>query len=248
MDYPTEFDATARAKIVVVEIESNRKVLDQLTNDPGGGLHIDGTSFYRSDLVVFLYVLNVFKAYAAEACALGRSGIWGADKIDSESRKVLKRIALEAQAKYHPRSDFILTPMVEVGSIVPAVMEFFERCPQWQEYQTDLLEVAKFQAKNLTPPHMPIPLHIEPVAVDPNPQQGNAMGSSLVPVDRAEVRRAFVQPKLDDLGITPSGWAKKAGLHPSIVYDYLNGVSRPRPRTVKDLAQALGVKPSDLPK
>jgi Helix-turn-helix len=65
----------------------------------------------------------------------------------------------------------------------------------------------------------------------------------------AKVRRlAFAQPKLDSLGMTPSGWAKKAGLHPSIVYDYLNGQSRPRPQTIRDLAEALGVKSSDLPK
>jgi hypothetical protein len=83
---------------------------------------------------------------------------------------------------------------------------------------------------------------------DPKLQPEKMMTSSPMPADRAGIRRAFVQPKLDDLGITPSGWAAKAGLHPSIVYDYLKGISKPRPQTVKDLAQALGVKPAELPK
>ena len=66
---------------------------------------------------------------------------------------------------------------------------------------------------------------------------------------RKEARQAFVTPHLETLEITPSGWAKKAGLHPSIIYDYLNGKTKTlRPKTSGDLAEALGVSINDLPK
>jgi hypothetical protein len=65
---------------------------------------------------------------------------------------------------------------------------------------------------------------------------------------RASTRRAYIDPLLEKHGWTPNGWATKAGLHPSIIYEYLRGKSNPRAETRRTLAQALGVGVSELPR
>jgi hypothetical protein len=60
MDCPEEFDSVARADIVAAEIEASRNVLNQL-DDPAGAMTVPGTSFYRCNILVFSYVLHVFK-------------------------------------------------------------------------------------------------------------------------------------------------------------------------------------------
>lgn len=64
---------------------------------------------------------------------------------------------------------------------------------------------------------------------------------------KAGARKAFMRPILREKGMTPSRWATKAGVDPSVVYDYLKGTSNPRPESRKVLAQAIGLKVSELP-
>jgi hypothetical protein len=63
----------------------------------------------------------------------------------------------------------------------------------------------------------------------------------------SEARKAFVMPCLAEKGLTRSRWADKTGVDPSVVYDYLNGKSHPRPENRKALAEALGLRANDLP-
>lgn len=64
---------------------------------------------------------------------------------------------------------------------------------------------------------------------------------------KANARFAFVKPLLDKAALTQSGWATKAGVDSSVVYDYLKGESNPRPETRDLLAQVLGLQGPDLP-
>jgi transcriptional regulator with XRE-family HTH domain len=47
--------------------------------------------------------------------------------------------------------------------------------------------------------------------------------------------------------MSPSKWADRAGFDTSVIYDYLNGRSKPRPETRKAMAEALGVTAIELP-
>jgi hypothetical protein len=60
-------------------------------------------------------------------------------------------------------------------------------------------------------------------------------------------RRQFIEPLLSKKGLSPSKWASRAGVDPSVVYDYLNDTSDPRPDSRKALAGVLGLEPSELP-
>jgi hypothetical protein len=64
---------------------------------------------------------------------------------------------------------------------------------------------------------------------------------------RADTRNKVVMPLLQKKGFSPNGWATKAGLHPSIVYNYLKGQTTLRPASRNELATALGIQGSDLP-
>jgi hypothetical protein len=64
---------------------------------------------------------------------------------------------------------------------------------------------------------------------------------------RKKARESFVLPVLQEKGMSPSKWATRAGVDPSVVYDYLSGHSTPRPDSRKALAEAIDVKIADLP-
>lgn len=65
--------------------------------------------------------------------------------------------------------------------------------------------------------------------------------------DRAERRRAFVNPRLGARGLSVTKWAELAGVDRSSVFDYLRGESNPRPVTLESLAAVLELKPDELP-
>jgi len=64
---------------------------------------------------------------------------------------------------------------------------------------------------------------------------------------RAESRRGTVNPRLSARGINVRRWAELAGVDRSVAYDYLKGESMPRQSTRQALAEALDLRPDELP-
>ena len=64
----------------------------------------------------------------------------------------------------------------------------------------------------------------------------------------AERRRGVVMPILEDQEMSRSQWAAKAGVDPSMVYDYLEGRSTPRAHNRRAMAEAIGLTLQQLPK
>jgi hypothetical protein len=62
------------------------------------------------------------------------------------------------------------------------------------------------------------------------------------------VRRAVLDPILQQKGYSRSKWATVAGVDPSVVYGYLKGTSNPNPESRKALAEAIGLSVDALPK
>lgn len=62
-----------------------------------------------------------------------------------------------------------------------------------------------------------------------------------------EKRNAVLLPILNERGMSRSRWATKAGVDPSVVYDYLSGKSVLRADSRKALAEVLGLKAFELP-
>jgi len=64
----------------------------------------------------------------------------------------------------------------------------------------------------------------------------------------AVARQAFVMPILTARGWSRGKWGTKAGVGKNCVYEYLDGKRRLSPPNRKAMAEALGLKPKDLPK
>jgi hypothetical protein len=62
------------------------------------------------------------------------------------------------------------------------------------------------------------------------------------PEDRGARRAAVIEPILKNRGLTRGRWAAKAGVDPSVVYDFLAGKSNPRPESRNVLAEVLGIE------
>jgi hypothetical protein len=114
----------------------------------------------------------------------------------------------------------------EIGSrlMEPSAQRKFEKTPEWQRYLDGLPELAELPAAR------EIPGHTEALPSKPQPQ-----------------RKAVVLPILQRRGMSRSRWATKAGVDPSVVYDYLEKNSHPRPENRKALAEAIGLSAKDLP-
>src|SRR5258708_29137179 len=109
-------------------------------------------SYRLEDGKLFQYILTVFEAFANEAGVLGGVETWTAHRVDREVRQFLGTITLGARAKYDGRLQLDLPEITSHvdGSIKPMLWKVFEDSPEWQRYQSDLLEVAKLQS-NIRP-------------------------------------------------------------------------------------------------
>ncbi len=77
-----------------------------------------------------------------------------------------------------------------------------------------------------------------------------SVGMQAKPADSAELaeaRQRVVLPKLAELGMSRSQWASKAGVDPWVVYNYLEGKSKPRPQNRRAMAEAIGLMIQQLP-
>jgi hypothetical protein len=77
--------------------------------------------------------------------------------------------------------------------------------------------------------------------------QQNGTERQMAKPQKALMRSEKVKPILKVKGWTQNKWAGKAGVDPSVVYDYLKGTSNPRPESRNALAEALGVSEHELP-
>jgi hypothetical protein len=177
---------------------------------------------YNSEIEKLIYrkVKKVFFVLAREARRAGRNHLLSCEQIRCGLKEGLHLLICYA---FH--SEFPST-----------CIEFFESeasrkilaSPEWKEHLKGMATVARIQAAQFRSSRSVPKRH-----------------SKLK--ERAESRKAFVQPYLEVKGMTASKWADKAGFDTSVIYDYLNGKSNPRPATRNAMAEALGVKASDLP-
>ena len=136
MEYPAEFNKIARANMVEAEILADRAMYGAWPSAQSDVLLV-GTEYHLGTTRFFQYIMSIFAAFANEACVLGRSGIWTADRIDREARQCLRLTAIEARNKYSGRADLHIPKVTdEVGNIDRPVMEHLETYPEWQRFQS----------------------------------------------------------------------------------------------------------------
>jgi hypothetical protein len=194
---------------------------------PGYGKEAQATS------LAIRYILRVFGAFAHQACELGLARVWTATRVDDASREFLRHLTIDVRVEF---GELPIRKMItDMGYITSEVWQEFTSSLAWKKYQEELLTVAELQAQALAYPSEIVRLDVDPVVEKTTVER------------RAEIRTSFVMPLLKLKGLTRSKWASKAGVDPSVVYDYLSGKSNPRPNNRNDMAEALGVEESQLP-
>lgn len=140
---------------------------------------------------------------------------------------------------YHPLTGFCQSWLDQirestVKALIGLVPETCVGCWTWEEQLH--LTIKQWLADTDTPKSPPTMI------------QNSATPESAPDTGKSLARKAFAEPRLLGLEMTRNQWAARAGINPSMVYDYLSGKSNPRPATRKLLADALGVNVLDLPK
>lgn len=92
------------------------------------------------------YLLRVFRAFAHQACELGRSdpNLWSVNRVDDACIEFLRQLATDVQVDLGESR--IHRMIGHFGYIVPEVWEEFAASPEWEEYQQELGKIAELQA------------------------------------------------------------------------------------------------------
>jgi hypothetical protein len=146
------------------------------------------------------------------------------------------------------REYFAVSPEVEAFHVLldPIAEMAFSAFPGNPDYLEVRKEQCKGEALRITIARDRIKSEQNALALksdesEPPSFTGNIKGTG------TNQREAIVSPILRSRGMTKSQWAGVAGVDPSVVYDYMKGISNPRPETRKALAQSIGLPEIDLP-
>jgi DNA-binding phage protein len=177
---------------------------------------------YNSEIEKLIYhkAKKVFFVLAREARRAGRNHLWSCEQIRCAIEQGLHLLICYAFYREFPSTCIEFFESEAIRKILAS--------PEWKQHLKGMTALARFQAARVRSTHN-IPKRLTKIG------------------ERAKSRKAFVQPRLEAKGMTASKWADKAGFDTSVIYDYLKGKSNPRPATRNAIAEALGVKASDLP-
>jgi hypothetical protein len=143
-DYPREFSVAARARIESARLRANRELEQARKEHPP-----DDLTTSRWDLcALYVYILNIFRAFTREACGLGKKRVWGVDYIRSQADEFLRKLTIQANFekgldRFRDRTSSLTEGC---GDLKQAVKAAFEKSEEWKEYENELLEVAELQA------------------------------------------------------------------------------------------------------
>jgi hypothetical protein len=171
MHYPSKFSNKARAAVEAEQIRAGR-------------LYEKRKRQWKSDWPfperhsLMACILNVFLTYAREAIDLGKSGVWGVDKVREEALEGLRLITIEVSFKrdYH---FFIET---NGGDIRPETQREFEATTEWHQFEDELLVLAKQQAVGARPFDAPASQAVEPKPTPAQPETDGCNRSGPAPI------------------------------------------------------------------
>jgi transcriptional regulator with XRE-family HTH domain len=158
--------------------------------------------------------------------------------VDDPSREFLRHLAIDVRIEFGELPIRKLTG--DMGYITSEAWHEFTTSTSWNKYQEELLEVAELQSQLSAQEKQNSALEVGSL---PSTDAVDKSHTDL----RSTVRKAFVVPLLRKHGMTRSKLATKAGIDPSVVYDYLSGKSDPRPDNRNLIAEVLGIQESELP-
>lgn len=224
MDYPPDFPEHLKAGVEQVIAEAEIKYgarLEHLERHVQSNPGMLETSTLDS---MIIYVHEVALALAEQSLRAVAEGHWTLEKARKSVEGFRYRITYDIFFDRHPNPS--ITKFLWFNT---ETAKRIQTSTGWLEYQKRLALLARS------------------MSAKEHRTRARTGQSQDKFTTRAQKRKAFVTPILEGKGMSASQWADRIGCDTSVVYDYLNGKSRPRPRTRKEMAEALGVDASELP-
>jgi lambda repressor-like predicted transcriptional regulator len=218
MDYPSGFPEHLKPPVEQAMAEAEIRYL-------GARRGYESENRYETYLpeLIYAFIKKTFFVFARQARQAGEEGIWSVEQIRTAIDYYLRHLIVDTFFEKHP------SPAThERQWFVDQTRSKLLASKEWVQHQRGLASLAKSSSSK----ERPLSQRKSPASR---------------PSDLADIRRAFVQPRLLEKGMSPSKWADRAGFDTSVIYDYLNGRSKPRPETRKAMAEALGVTAIELP-
>lgn len=219
IEYPGDFSQAARSRIFREQVRAG-DALDQKRSS------IRSTEDLKAAQLSL--ILQVFAAFAKEACDLGRQGTWAAERCGSECLTVLLHCARVVR-------------LTREGTIPDDVQSTIERSDKWKEYRQLILEVADKQAADA---------QVDSIRQAPKvkPSEKADSDETEAVAERAARRRAVVNPILRKKHWKPGRLVTAAGVGKNSVYQYLDGTrAKITEENREAIAQALDLRPEQLP-
>jgi hypothetical protein len=128
MDFPTfpkDFSTDARNRVIAASVMADRVM-------PEAGACQDRDIVHN--------VMSVVEAFAMEACELGKSRTWAADKVHREVHEFRRLLTIRAEYRYGTSYGLQMVS-AGTGELTREAERKLEATPQWSRYQDELLKI-----------------------------------------------------------------------------------------------------------
>jgi hypothetical protein len=226
MEYPGNFPTESRARVEAARIRAGRRFDSDKAK-----------AKWNSDIEALFktYVLTMFLAFAQEA---SRLRLWPVDKMRENCQEFLRLLTIEAYFQKGKAAG--LRDMISNwnGTIIWEFQQEIEKTPQWRKFENILLKLAEGSTGEK---------QAESSRAQNRDKIPQSIKSKSAHVAVGNTREEILRPILDKQGLTVHGWANQASVDFHTADNYLKGVTKPYPDTLKKLADVLGVKVEELP-
>jgi hypothetical protein len=240
-EFPTCFSPEAKARVHAVRLAAEEAMDKRKASSE---------KFEEAEALLFGLVLRVFIAFVEEGRKVSIQGEIAVDGMERECLRFLKSYANSAGLM--DGSQFL--PLKEDVEITDDVRAKFESSEEWKAYRRILKQVAEAQAaegkcSSLAPDDTATPVER---ATDFVREVNAGGGPAQIPRDcdqaeLARVRQEVVMPRLREKRWKRGRWVTESGVSKNSVYEYLEGKRTLSVENRKAMAEALDLKPEDLP-
>jgi hypothetical protein len=135
MTYPEEFRREARARIVNAKAKAQKAFRDAQNDVPPFPLG-----------AITRYVMTVFHAFAKEACALARAGVWGVDRVETEVSQWMYSTIIFAESEQGVDGFRFRRLLTDNGMAIRSdILALFKLENEWKLYEDELIEISDMQ-------------------------------------------------------------------------------------------------------
>lgn len=158
MDYPKQFSAQAIARVEAAQLRAAAELRKADLPDPIPAWQRLGV--FQGESAFYVYVLSVFTAFTIEIIELCRQGVLSIPPARGVAEEFLRRFVIKAYSdKDSYRHGLRVSDPISnwSGHLLDRPWKIIRQSPQWEKYESKLLEVIERQASASEKPERSTP-------------------------------------------------------------------------------------------